>query len=199
MGGGRGPGGRVAPLSNAAAKAALLGTLAAAALEPGLRDYSERGVAGRVLAGLAALVVVPAWWALAGRRRARNGYPHLLDAVLALPFLVELWGNAAGARTAAGGGELGHLVDFALLATALALGLARLDLGAWTTAGLVAGGGAAAAICWELLEYATFAEPSAARYEGTIEDLALALLASVAVAAATGALLARRRPGGARA
>ena len=199
VGGEPGPRGRVAAWLNAAAKAALAGTLAAAALDPALRDYSDRGVAGRFLAAAVALVLLPAWWAVAGRRRSRRGYPHLLDAVLVLPFLLELWGNAAGARTLAGGSELGHVADFALLATALALGLARRGLGAWTTAALVVGGGAAAAIVWELLEYATFAEPSAARYEGTIEDLGLALLASSAVAAAAGALLARRRPPGRRA
>jgi hypothetical protein len=164
----------------------------AAALAPGLREYSDRGVAGRFAAAVVALAAIPAWWWLLGRRRTRHGYPYALDAVLALPFLLELWGNAAGAGGLAAGGAAGHAADFLLLATALALGLARLELAPWITAALVAGGGAVGAIAWELLEYLTFADPSAERYEGTMEDLALALAASLAVAAATGIVLAGR-------
>jgi hypothetical protein len=145
-----------------------------------------------VAAATAALALVPAWWLLAGRRRGRR-YPYALDAVLALPSLLDLWGNAAGADGLAGGGRLGHVADFALLATALALALARTGLGPLATAALVAGGGALGAVAWELLEWATFAEPSAQRYEGTMEDLALAVAASLAVASLAGVALARRR------
>jgi hypothetical protein len=194
VGGEHGRGRPYAAWADAAVKGALAATLVAAALAPGLREYSDRGVAGRFAAALAALAAVPAWWWLLGRRRSRHGYPYALDAVLALPFLLELWGNAAGAGGLAAGGAAGHVADFLLFATALALGLARLDLGPWVTAALVAGGGAVGAIAWELLEHATFATPSADRYEGTMEDLALALAASLAVAAAAGVVLARRGP-----
>jgi hypothetical protein len=182
-----------------AAKGALAATLVALAAAPGLWVYSDQGVAGRVVASLLALAAIPLWWLLGGRRRSRHGYPFALDAVLALPFLVDLWGSAVGPGELAGGGSLGHVVDFALLTIALALGLARLELGASATAALALAGAALAAVLWELLEYATFAGRSAEHVEDSVRDLGLALVASAAAAAVAGVVLARGRAHGRRA
>jgi hypothetical protein len=180
-------------------KAALAATLVALAVEPGLREFSGRGVAGRVTASVVALAAVPAWWLVASRRGSRHGYPFALDAVLAVPFLVDLWGSAAGRGELAGGGSLGHVLDFALLTTAFALGFARLGRGAVATAALALGAAVAAAVLWELLEYATFAERTAEHVEDSVRDLGLALAASAAVAAVAWLVLARGRHHGRRA
>jgi hypothetical protein len=190
---------RAAVWLDVAVKAALAATLVALAFEPGWWVYSEQGVAGRVAASLLALAAVPAWWLLVGRRRSRHGYPFALDAVLALPFLVDLWGSAAGLGELSGGGSLGHVVDFALLTTALALGLARLELGPAATAALALAGAAVGAVLWELLEYATFAERTVEHVEDSILDLGLALVASAAAAAVAGVVLGRGRGHGRRA
>jgi hypothetical protein len=174
-------------------KAALVATLVALAFAPGLWVYSDRGVAGRVAASLLALAAVPLWWLLAGRRGSRHGYPFALDAVLAVPFLVDLWGSAAGLEEVAGGGSLGHVLDFALLTTAFALGLARLELGPVPTAALALGAAAVGAVLWELLEYATFADRTAGHVEDSVRDVGLAVAASAAAAAVAWLVLARAR------
>jgi hypothetical protein len=174
-------------------KAALAATLVALALAPGLWVYSDRGVAGRVAASLLALAAVPVWWLLAGRRGSRRRYPFALDAVLAVPFLVDLWGSAAGLEELAGGGSLGHVVDFALLTTAFALGLARTGLAPVGAAVLALGAAAVAAVLWELLEYATFADRTAEHVEDSFHDLGLAVAASTAAAAVAGLVLSRAR------
>jgi hypothetical protein len=180
------------------AKVALAATLVAMLAAPGLREFSVRGVAGRVVAAIVALVAVPAWWASWGRRRSGHGYPFVLDAVLALPFLIELWARPTGFPELAGGTQVRHAVDFVLLATALALVLVRLELSPASTAALVLAGGAAAAVLWELLEDWTFASHGRLWNEDSIADVALALGAAAAVAAATGLVLARtdRAPSG---
>jgi hypothetical protein len=174
-------------------KGALAATLVALVLEPGPWAYSDRGVAGRAAASLLALAAVPAWWLLVGRRRSQHGYPFVLDAVLAVPFLVELWVSPAGLGELAGGGSAGHVLDFALLTTAFALGFARLDLGAVATAALALAGAALAAVLWELLEYATFVDRTAAHVEDSVRDLALALAAAAAAAVVALLVLARGR------
>jgi hypothetical protein len=173
------------------AKVALAATLVAMLAAPALREFSARGVAGRVAAALVALVAVPAWW-LSWGRRSRHGYPFVLDAVLALPFLIELWARPAGVPELAGGGQVRHAVNFALLATALALVLARHELPPVRAAALVLAGGAAAAVLWELLEDWTFASHSALWNADSVADVALAFAATAGVAAATGLVLARR-------
>jgi hypothetical protein len=174
------------------AKLALAATLVAMLAAPGLREFSARGVAGRVAAAIVALVAVPAWWASWGRRRSRHGYPFVLDALLALPFLIELWARAAGVRGLAGGGAVGHAVDFALLATALALVVARLGLAPAPAAALVLAGGAAAAVLWELLEHLAFASHADLWNEDSVADVVVAVGAAACVSAATGLVLARR-------
>jgi hypothetical protein len=175
-----------------AVKVALAATLLAMLAAPGLREFSARGVAGRVAAAIVALVVVPAWWVSWGRRRSRHGYPFALDAVLALPFLIELWARPAGVPELAGGGQVRHAVNFALLATAVALVLARLELPPRRAAALVLAGCAAAAVLWELLEDLTFASGGALWNTDSLADVALALAAAAGVAVATGLVLARR-------
>jgi hypothetical protein len=173
-------------------KVALAASLVAVVAVPGLREFSDRGLAGRVAGSVVALAVVPAWWWLWGRRRSPHGYPFALDGVLALPFLIDLWSKQAGYAELPGWAEVAHALDFALLATAMALVLARLDLGVKTTVALVLCCGIVAAVVWELLEEVTLPSHSGARVEDSVLDLALAVAASAATAAAAGVVLARR-------
>jgi hypothetical protein len=60
----------------------------------GLERFEGKAMAGRALTyPLAALIVPAAWWLLRRRGKALE-YPYALDALLVLPFLIDVAGNA---------------------------------------------------------------------------------------------------------
>jgi hypothetical protein len=77
-----------------AVKAALVGLLAFAVARPDLPQFEGKAMLGRALTyPLAAAIVPVVWWFRRGR--TRGSYPFALDALLALPFLIDVAGNAA--------------------------------------------------------------------------------------------------------
>jgi hypothetical protein len=176
---------------DAAVKAALVGLLAFGAFS-GLQQFEGKAFGARLATyPLSVLVVPAAWWLLA---RAAP-YPYAVDILLAVPFLIDVVGNAADLYdTIDWWDDANHFVNWAILTSALAQLLLRLRTGRWVVLGLTVGFGAVAAILWEVGEYYAFIRHSdelRTAYTDTLGDLSLGLAGSV-LAGVVGLLLARR-------
>lgn len=81
-------------LLNYAVKIALVGLLLLAVARPDLPQFQGKAMNGRALTYPISVLIVPLFWYLLHRTRPRLTYPHLLDMLLALPFLIDTAGNA---------------------------------------------------------------------------------------------------------
>jgi len=175
-----------------AVKVALVALLAFGAFS-GLDRFAGKAFGWRLIGYTVAAGIVPAIWAIRGRRPP---YPYLVDTLFVLPFLIDTIGNALDLYdTIDWWDDANHFVNWALLSSSFGLALLRTRLAPLMVFGLVAGFGAITAILWELGEYFAFIRNSpelATAYTDTLGDLTLGLSGSV-VAALTTATVARRR------
>ena len=82
---------RPLPWVNVGVKVVLLGLLLFSVLAPELPQFAGKAMTARALTyPLAALVVPVVWW-LRGRGRP---YPHLVDVLVVLPFVIDVASNA---------------------------------------------------------------------------------------------------------
>lgn len=95
-------------------------------------------------------LLVPAIWTLRGRP---GQYPHLPDALLVLPTVLDSAGNAADGFRFDWFGPSIHFATNVLLVVAVALMLASRPLGRLVAAGLAVGLASVLQTIWELLEY----------------------------------------------
>lgn len=155
-----------------------------AVTQPDLPQFHGKAMTGRALTYPIAALVVPVIWFLRGRR---GSYPHDIDILLVLPFLIDTAGNAADLYDAISWwDDLNHLVNWAILVTGFGQFLRRVGTGALEGFGLAVGFGAVTAILWELGEYVTFIRTNtnelSTAYTDTLGDLALGLTGSVIAA-----------------
>lgn len=171
---------------NLGAKALLVGLLAYSVAAPDLPHLAGKAMTARAaLYPLAALVVPAVWWL---RRGGAVRYPHGLDLLVVLPFVIDTAGNAADLYATTWFDGLAHAANWGLLVAALGTAVGRLGLARWNVAALGVGFGATTHVLWELIEYGLMALGSSGlqlTYSDTVGDLGLSLLGSVA-----GALLA---------
>jgi hypothetical protein len=174
-------------------KAALVALVLLAVTHQQWHRFANKAMTARaVLYPLVALLVPVVW--LAARRRFP--YPGLVDALLVLPFVIDLAGNALDLYDRVSWfDDACHFGNWAILVSAIGVPVAR-RCGPWVTLGLCAGLGAAIAIVWEIGEYGAFilkTAESVTAYRDTVGDLALGLSGSV-VAGLVAAARARRVP-----
>jgi len=147
------------------------------------------------LAGL----LVPIIWALRGRPAP---YPHVADALIASPFIVDIGGNVANFyNTLVWFDDVAHAVTWMLLVLGVGLLIRRLGLGPLNTAALCIGFGSVSHVLWEIIEYLLMtygAEGLQLTYGDTIGDLAMSLTGSVLAGVTVGLLVrnsgARKNP-----
>jgi hypothetical protein len=180
-----------------AVKAALVGLLLLAVLRPDLPQFEGKAMTGRALTYPLAAVVVPLWWWLRGRGRGST-YPYGIDICLALPFLIDVVGNALDLYDSIDWwDDLNHFVNWGILTTAFGLLLLRLELGRLNVAALMVGFGAVTAVLWEIAEYFTFIRggpEEKTAYTDTLGDLSLGLAGSTVAAVLIATLLWRPAP-----
>ena len=180
--------------ANLGAKALLLVLLGVAVAFPDLAGFQGKGMGARAVAYPVALLVVPAVWWVRGRRPP---YPHVVDLLVALPFLIDTAGNAADLYdTLTSFDDAAHFVNWAILVSGFGLVVAASGIARLNAASLAVGFGAVTHILWELVEWVV-ARVSPAdlhlTYEDTIGDLALSLAGSFAGGILTGTVLWRHR------
>jgi hypothetical protein len=176
---------------NLAVKASLVLLLAFGAFS-GLERFAGKAFGWRLIGYSIAALIVPAIWAVRGRRSA---YPYASDILFVLPFLIDTSGNALDLYdTIDWWDDANHFVNWALLSGALAAALVRTRIRGAELFGLVVGFGGVTAILWEIGEYFAFIRNSselATAYTDTLGDMALGLSGSTLTATIT--LLALRR------
>jgi len=159
-----------------ASKALLAALLTCGALFPQVGGFEGKGMEYRLPIFLAPALVVPVCWL-----RRRTTYPVALDAALTLPFLFDTAANAFGLydqfdRT----DDVLHFVNWFVLvggiAVTLTIKVAPMRTPPWLVWLAAAGIGAAAAICWEVAEYAVMRAGVGGlslTYSDTLGDLVL--------------------------
>jgi hypothetical protein len=174
---------------NYAVKALLVGLLLFAVLNPDMQQFQGKAMSGRALTYPIAIVIVPIAFWLIRRTHPKIEYPHTLDMLLGLPFLIDTAGNALDLYdTINWWDDLNHFVNWGILTAAFGQLLLRFPYGKWTMAGLAVGFGGVAGIVWEIAEYFTFVRggsEEATAYTDTLGDLALDLGGAVIAALIT--------------
>jgi hypothetical protein len=163
-----------------ALKAALVGLLLFAVLNPDLPQFHGKAIVGRAVAYPLAACIIPAAWWLAARTRS---YPVAADILILLPFLIDTAGNSANLYDKIDWwDDANHFVNWAILSAGFGIATRPLRLPPWNLAALCVGFGATTAILWELLEYITFIRNSpeiVTAYTDTLGDLGLGLTGSI--------------------
>jgi len=181
-----------------AVKASLVLLLAFGAFS-GLDRFAGKAFGWRLVGYTIAAFLVPAVWALRGRRPP---YPYAVDTLFVLPFLIDTVGNVLDLYdTIDWWDDANHFVNWAILSSAFAFALARTRVGRLELFALVVGFGGVTAILWEIGEYFAFIRNSSeldTAYTDTLGDLSLGLSGSTftAAIAAFGLTRTRLRPGG---
>ena len=160
---------------NTAVKVMLFGAFAVALLVP-LDHLDGKAMPARAPLFLASAVLVP----LIARRRRWEPYPHVADAMLALPFLLDTLGNLLGIYDAAPAtDDVLHFVNWIALVVAFhAFRFRNVDDGRDALL-LGYGFGALAIVGWEAMEWLVSedgiggADGLALTYGDTIGDLVL--------------------------
>jgi len=172
---------------------AALVVLALAA--PDLPQFEGKGMGARALTYPISAVLVPLLWWTRGRRPP---YPHLVDALVVLPFAIDLAGNALGLfDTVNHFDEVTHLLNWTLLVAAFGLAVSRLPITRLNAWALAVGFGATTHLAWELIEYGVMSLGFYGldlTYSDTIGDIAVAFLGTL-----VGALVVLAAPSGGRA
>jgi hypothetical protein len=167
-----------------AVKAATVGLLAYALINPDLPQFQGKAFAGRAIAYPIALLLVPLGWWLFGRRRIQ--FPVASDILFGLPFLIDVAGNAANLYdTIEWWDDANHFVNWALQTAAVGLVLRYAPWSWRVRAAMGFAYAVTAAVLWEFAEYVTFVPNSpeaASAYADTLGDIALGMLGGLLAA-----------------
>ena len=174
-------------------KSALAATLLTGLLFPDIPGVVGKGWPERCVGYPLSALVVPAIWALRGRR---GRYPYLADALLVTPFVLDLSGNLVNLYdTFEQFDDILHFVNWTFLVAALVLFVASQGLARWNLVLLGSGFGAMAIIAWEAVEWIVQEMGTTGlqlTYDDTVGDLVLSTSGGVLGAAVTAALLNQR-------
>jgi hypothetical protein len=188
-----------------AGKALLLALLVSAVFWPDLSGVKEKAGTARLIVYPLGGIVVPLWWFIRGRHRARGerpghaaSYPWFADLLITLPWFFDLLGNRLGLfDSVTWWDDMMHFLNWLLLTAGVLLAWAprsAVSRGLFVMVGL--GFGATAAVVWELGEYAAFVRHSTeltTAYTDTLGDLALGSLGALVASLVVGQLAAMRR------
>jgi hypothetical protein len=175
-------------------KATTIGLTALGAFG-GLERFEEKGFGWRLLWYPIAVLALPVVWRLAAKGKP---YPYTADALLTVPFLIDVLGNVVDFYDKIGWwDDVNHFANWLFLSLGAGALLMRTALGPLVSAALVIAFGSTLVILWELGEYMTFLrtneEELPTAYRDTIGDMAFGLLGSLIAAALTWYAIHRHR------
>jgi hypothetical protein len=171
---------------NMAVKLLLISLMIFSVTAPDLPQFTGKAMTVRALTYPLPVLLIPVLWWLRGRPPP---YPHLLDALIALPFLIDVAGNATNLyNTWRYFDDIAHFCNWVSLTVAFGAIMISLPIGRLNAAALVVGFGASTHVLWEIAEYLVMLLGSSGlqlTYEDTIGDLAFSFCGSL-----VGALIA---------
>ncbi len=175
-----------------AVKFSLVSCLLTGLVFPDIPGVAGKGWPERCVGYPLSAIVVPAVWALRGRR---SRYPYLGDALLVTPFVFDLLGNLLDLYdTFTPFDDILHFANWAFLVSALVLFVAPQGLERWNLVLLGSGFGALAIIGWEAVEWIVQELGTAGlqlTYDDTVGDLVLSSSGGIVGACLTTAVLDR--------
>jgi glycopeptide antibiotics resistance protein len=151
----------------------LLIALLVFSVASGLERFEGKAMLARALTYPIATVIVPSVWRLRG---GPQPYPHLVDMLVVLPFVIDTSGNVLDLYAISWFDDLAHALNWTILVSAFALALLRTQLGRLNVWALAVGFGAVTEILWEIGEYLVMKLGSSGlqlTYTDTVEDLML--------------------------
>ncbi len=172
------------------AKILLAAFLLLGLIFPDWQQFAGKAWPARAAAYPIAALVVPIWWRFRLRSADPPGrYPHLVDAFLVIPFVLDLGGNVANLfDTIANFDDVLHFLNWTFLTAAIVIAIESQGFPRWNRIMLGTGFGGVAIIIWEIVEY-LIAESGTSglnlTYKDTISDLGLSTLGG-----AVGAIIA---------
>ena len=182
---------------NLSVKLLLLGLALFPLVAPDLPQFQGKALAARAATYSLVPFMLPALWWLRGRPAS---YPHLIDTLIAVPFIVDSGGNALDLDAKVEVFDLfAHWLNWVFLVTAFGAMMSTLDLGRLNVGALSLGFGAVSHICWELAEYALSKLGSSGlqlTYDNTMQDFIFSLLGSLTGALVVMVVVWPRRPSG---
>ncbi len=182
-------------------KGALAVSLLAGLVFPDIPGVAGKGWPERCLGYPLSALVVPILWRLNSQRHRRNGdrfspYPHLADALLVTPFVLDLLGNLANLfDTISWFDDALHFTNWTFLVVALVFLVSPPVLERWTVILLGSGMGALAIVLWEALEWVIQDMGTTGlqlTYDDTIGDLVLSTAGGILGAFVAARLRSRR-------
>ena len=160
-----------------------------------LARFSGKGMMLRVSTYPLAAFAVPLFWHFKLRDQP---YPHLADAFILLPFVIDLFGNAANLfDTIRIYDDAAHFVNWIFLVSGFGILLSSFNLSRLNIAMLSLGLGCAAAVLWEIAEFIAMKTGTTRlflTYEDTIGDLGIAFAGSSLGAFASACFFCRKKP-----
>lgn len=173
-----------------------VGQLAVAEWVPGIERFADKAFGARLIAYPLLMLVAPALWRVAHRRRSpRPDPPYGAFTLVMLPFLVDVTGNSLDLYdTLTWWDDLNHFANWFLLLTGIGLLVCGSVRPRWAVVAVVCGLGAILAIGWEVGEWWTFIRHGTeieTAYEDTLGDEVLGTLGALGA----GLLVAWRRRG----
>jgi hypothetical protein len=152
--------------------------LAVATFVPGIERFDDKAFGARLAAYPVMMLLVPAiWWLAVKRRDPAAEPPYVAFALVMLGFLVDTTGNSLDLYdTIVWWDDSNHFVNWFFLLTGLGLIIARDLRPRWAQVLLIAGLGCLLALGWELGEWYTFIRHGTeldTAYEDTLGDMTL--------------------------
>ena len=180
-------------------KGALAASLLAGLLFPDIPGVAGKGWPERCIGYPVSALLVPAIWVLRGRRgqlAGRGRYPYLADALLVVPFVLDLLGNLVNLfDTVEQFDDVLHFVNWTFLVAALVLFMAPAGLARWNLVLMGSGFGALAIVAWEGVEWIIQEMGTTGlqlTYDDTVGDLVLSTAGGMLGALVTASILIRR-------
>ena len=168
-------------------KVVVVGCIIYALTHQDLPQFQNKGLAARSIGYPLICLIVPAIWAALRVRRGSYPFPAVIDALVTLPFMLDLLGNVANLYDSVGWfDDVLHFINWIPLVTAFGLAISKLNLGRMNVFALCVGFGSVTHTSWEISEYFGFINQNPSElvgiYKDTIGDLALSLTGSTVAA-----------------